>query len=107
MKITRQQLKKIIESIVQTGAPGPVKIDRQEYIHNRVQRDWVEEDELRRALANTSMRGLRVVGASSPSAVADFTYHPVGDKALPLEHGANGEIYFKVNDSAAGTYYKI
>jgi len=106
LKITETKLRKIIRE--QLAQKMPVKLpDRKEYAYNQKRYDFVTKEELMAALANTQFAGLRIVDASNPTGVSDFTYHLDGTKILPLMRGQGGELYFKVNDTTDGTYYKI
>ena len=104
MRITKRQIQKMIREALDSRKPIPVT--EEEYLLNKKKYDWVEKDELRAALG-ANFAFLKIVGPEHPMAVADFVYHPVGDKILPLLRGINGELFFKVNDSAKGTYYKV
>ena len=111
MRISKLQLKKLIEGIVaeQMGAREPMEISRDEYIYSARggASTYLEDEELRHLLANTSYSGLTVVDSGSRHDVNLFTYTVDGTKALALTKEPNGTVYFKVNTSPSGTYYKL
>lgn len=108
-RMSESVLRKFItEFLKESVGAEPVEIDRNEYVTNQRKNDFVEDDELRDALAGTSFSNLKVINSMDGAAVNDFTHNPTGDKALALMRGINGELFFKVNTkSYIGSYYKI
>ena len=92
------------------GATGtersPVEVDREEYVANKEEGEFSSANALRTALEGTEFADKQVANPDERGDVDSFTESSDGTKVLPLKQ-VGDTIYFKLNDTYGGSYYKI